>query len=70
METLTTQEIRERIAKRYNCSCDKVRCIRCANWSYNNGGVVTSVGSSKCRLQKHKTDSYQFCRGFIPANGK
>lgn len=62
----TAREIRTEIANSFDIPVEKVRCSRCARWAYNNGGVLTSVCSSQCRMRKRKTDSYQFCRGFTP----
>lgn len=64
MITITADEIKKELAEKNACGMDCVRCSHCANWAYNNGGVITSVGSSRCKRQKQKTDSYQFCKGF------
>ena len=64
MKTISSMEIKAEICLAQNCGIDQVKCRNCKNWAYNKGGVITSVGSSKCSRQKRKTDSYQFCRGF------
>lgn len=61
---METSTIKFEIACATGCGIDEIKCRNCKNWAYNNGGVITSVGSSKCRRHKRKTDSYQFCRGF------
>lgn len=48
----TAREIRTEIANSFDIPVEKV--------AYNNGGVLTSVCSSQCRMRKRKTDSYQF----------
>lgn len=64
---MTVQDIKKQIIERecdkYICEND-IKCYNCKYWAYNNGGIITSVGSSKCTLLKKKTDSYQFCRRF------
>lgn len=62
----TAREISTEIANSFDIPIEKVRCSECTRWAYNNGGVLTSVCSSRCRMRKRKTDSYQFCRDFIP----
>ena len=64
MKELSVMEIKTEICLAQGCGIDEIKCRNCAKWAYNNGGVITSVGSSKCSRQKRKTDSYQFCRGF------
>ena len=48
----TAREIRTEIANSFDIPVEKVRCSRCARWAYNNGGVLTSVCSSQCRMRK------------------
>lgn len=67
---MTTHEIREALAQKNNCASCDVRCSKCNHWAYNHGGVITSVGSSRCKVHRHKTDCYQFCRGFTPVEKK
>ena len=43
----TAREIRTEIANSFDIPVEKVRCSRCARWAYNNGGILTSVCSSK-----------------------
>ena len=43
---------------------DSIRCSHCKNWAYNNGGIMTSVYTSRCRVCKHKTVGNQFCKKF------
>ena len=62
--TITTSEIKIEICKAQDCGIGEIKCRNCKKWAYNNGGVMTSIGSSRCSKQKKKTDSYQFCRGF------
>lgn len=64
MKEITTMEIKAEICLAQNCGMDEIKCRKCKNWAYNNGGAMSSVGSSRCSRQKRKTDSYQFCRGF------
>lgn len=64
MSTMTGYEIKKNLAEKNACGMDCVRCSHCINWAYNNGGIITSVGSSRCKSLKHKTDSYQFCKKF------
>ena len=66
----TVEDIKKEIAQITGYDYEKIRCYNCANWAYNNHGIITSVGSSKCNIQKHKTDFYQFCRKFIPKISK
>ena len=63
-EEISVMKIKAEICLTQNCGIDEIKCRNCKKWAYNNGGVLTSVGSSKCSRQKRKTDSYQFCRGF------
>lgn len=64
MREISVIEIKAKICLAQDCKIDEIKCRNCKNWAYNSGGVITSVGSSKCSRQKRKTDSYQFCRGF------
>lgn len=66
IKTTSAGKIREEIANNFKIFPEQVRCSRCAKWAYNNGGVLTSVCSSRCKMRKHKTESYQFCKGFAP----
>lgn len=43
---------------------ENVRCSHCKNWAYNNGGIMTNMFTSKCRVCGHKTVGNQFCRHF------
>lgn len=62
--TKTVEEIKREVAEREGCACSEVRCSHCTCWAYNNGGTISSVGSSRCKDRKQRTDSYQFCRNF------
>ena len=64
MKKISAMEIKAEICLSQNCGADAIKCRNCKKWAYNNGGVITSVGSSKCNRHKRKTDSYQFCREF------
>ena len=64
MKIINPMTIKAEISKTQGCGIDEIKCRNCKKWVYNNGGVITSVGSSRCSRQKRKTDSYQFCRGF------
>ena len=64
MREISVMQIKTEICLAQGCGIDEIKCRNCKKWAYNNGGVMTSVGSSRCRKQKRKTDSYQFCRGF------
>ena len=64
MKIIHPMKIKIEISQAQGCEIDEIKCRNCKKWAYNNGGVMTSVGSSRCSRQKWKTDSYQFCRGF------
>ena len=68
MDVITTEQLnatREDIAKNCGLECgNDVRCFHCKKWAYNRGGVMNSLGESKCSLRKHKTASYQWCKHF------
>lgn len=64
---MTTFEIREELANRYNLEIRNVCCYHCEYWGYNRGKVLNSVGESKCMKRKNeRTWCRQFCRGFVP----
>ena len=68
---MTTFEIREELANRYNIEIRNVCCYHCEYWGYNCGKVLNSVGESKCMKRKNeRTWCRQFCRGFVPKSGK
>lgn len=68
---MTTFEIREELANRYNFEIRDVCCYHCEYWGYNRGKVLNSVGESKCMKRKNeRTWCRQFCRGFVPKSGK
>lgn len=64
MKYLIPSEIREEIAEKKNITVNEVRCSHCKNWAYNNGGIQTSMFTSKCKVYKSKTIGNQFCRQF------
>lgn len=63
---MTAQDIKREVAQRENVTEAEVRCSHCACWAYNNGGVMTSSCMSRCKVQKHKTDNFAFCRHYTP----
>lgn len=63
---MTVKEIKIEVAQRENVEEAKVKCYHCAHWAYNNGGVMTSSCMSKCKIRKHKTDNYSFCKYYKP----
>lgn len=68
---MTTFQIREELANRYNLEIRDVCCYHCEYWGYNRGKVLNSVGESKCMKRKNeRTWCRQFCRGFVPKSGK
>jgi hypothetical protein len=68
---MTTFQIREELANRYNLEIRNVCCYHCEYWGYNRGKVLNSVGESKCMKRKNeRTWCRQFCRGFVPKSGK
>ena len=47
MKKISAMEIKAEICLAQNCRVDAIKCRNCKKWAYNNGGVITSVGSSK-----------------------